>query len=32
VDTVQQRAAQDFRDFLHEPEPASVLKEAGFSS
>ncbi|WP_156914731.1 hypothetical protein [Thermocrispum municipale] len=32
VDTVQQRAAQDFRDFLREPEPASVLKEAGFSS
>jgi hypothetical protein len=32
VDIVQKRAAQDFRDFLSEPEPASVLEEAGFDS
>ena len=32
VDTVQQRAAQDFRDFLSEPEPAAALKAAGFDS
>lgn len=32
VDEVQQRAAQEFRDYLAEPESAGVLKKAGFTA